>query len=92
MFAVNMTASWDWKTNISEVVINKTTDVQTGNSIPIVENAALFQSSKNDSRIYLYGGATSAINQTFPNLQGPMTTQYTLYGRHFLRRDSKLIG
>jgi len=80
MFAVNMTTSWDWKTNISEVVINRMTDTVTANPVPIVENAALFRSSENDSRIYLYGGATPAINRTFPNFQEPTVAQYSLYG------------
>jgi hypothetical protein len=93
MFAVNMTASWDWKTNISEIVINKTADPRTGNPPPIVESAALYLGPQNDSQVYLYGGVTSTINQSFPNMQLPTTTQYTLYvqlfeGLDFLLRIS----
>jgi hypothetical protein len=34
LIAVNMSTSWDWKTNISEVLINKTANVNTGTNPP----------------------------------------------------------
>ena len=34
LIAVNMTTSWDWKVNISEILINKTANVKTGTYPP----------------------------------------------------------
>jgi hypothetical protein len=78
VIAINMSASWDWKTNISEVVINKSPDPATGNDPPNVQSGTIFQGPPNDPQIYLYGGVTPSINETFPYLQWPTTNQYTL--------------
>jgi hypothetical protein len=77
VIAINMTTSWDWKTNISEVVVNKSATT-TGNYPPNVQSGALFQGPPDDPQIYLYGGATPSINQSFPKWQWPTTNQYTL--------------
>jgi hypothetical protein len=74
-----MSTSWNWKSNISEVAINKTVDAETGNPPPNVQNAAIFRGPVNDPQIYLYGGVTPSINQSFPGWQWPTTNQYTLY-------------
>ena len=78
-----MSASWDWKTNISEVVINKTTDAETDNPPPDVQSGTIFQGPLSDPQIYLYGGVTPSINQSFPQWQWPTTDQYTLYVARF---------
>jgi len=80
MIAINMSTSWDWKTNISEVAINKTVALQTGNSVPNVESAVLFHGAPDDTQIYLYGGVTPTINKSYPYWQWPTTNQYTLWG------------
>lgn len=82
VIAINMSASWDWKTNISEVVINKTAAIETGNPPPNVQSGAFFQGPPNDPQIYLYGGVTPSINQSFQYWQWPTTNQYTLWGFH----------
>lgn len=73
-----MTKSWDWKKNISEVVINKTVAEGTSNYVPIVGSGALFHGPPNDPQVYLYGGVTSALNTSFVDYQAPTTNQYAL--------------
>ena len=78
VIAINMSTSWDWKSNISEIAINLTTPLQTGNPVPRVQSAVLFQGAPDDPQIYLYGGVTPSINKSFPYWQWPTTNQYTL--------------
>ncbi|KAK7941356.1 uncharacterized protein PG986_013743, partial [Apiospora aurea] len=78
--AIDMTKSWDWKKNISEVVINKTVAEGTSNYVPKVGSGALFHGPPNDPQIYLYGGVTSALNTSFIDYQAPTTNQYALWG------------
>ena len=90
VIAINMSASWDWKTNISEVVINKTAAIETDNLPPNVQSGAFFQGPTNDPQVYLYGGVTPSINQSFPYWQWPTTNQYTLYVIPFARKCMNL--
>ncbi|KAK8035783.1 hypothetical protein PG991_001856 [Apiospora marii] len=80
VIAIDMTKSWDWKKNISEVAINKTLAEGTSNYIPIVGSGALFRGPLNDPQVYLYGGVTSALNTSFVDYQAPTTNQYALWG------------
>ncbi|KAI9740608.1 MAG: hypothetical protein M1834_005189 [Cirrosporium novae-zelandiae] len=80
IIAVNLSSSWDWKLNISQVAINKTANPTTGTSSPIFQNGALFQGPPSDSQIYLYGGATTSINTSFPDWQQTYSNQYNLWG------------
>ncbi|KAI1342152.1 hypothetical protein F5Y15DRAFT_413419 [Xylariaceae sp. FL0016] len=75
--AVNMSLSCDWKTNVTEVVLNKTTDLQTPNDVPIVQPGALFRGLEDDLQIYLYRGVTPDINTSLPGFQAPTLNQYT---------------
>ncbi|KAF2964582.1 hypothetical protein GQX73_g8986 [Xylaria multiplex] len=80
IITVDLSVSWDWKTNISEKFVEKTAALGTSNLIPIVQSGALFQGNPNDPQIYLYGGVTPDINTSFADWQGPTTNQYTLWG------------
>lgn len=62
------------------MVYAKNPPAATGNVVPQVQNAALFQGSPSDSKVYLYGGVTPTINTSFPNWQTDTTDQYTLWG------------
>ncbi len=76
-----MRTSWDWKTNVSEQVINKTVALGTSNYVPRVQSGALFHGGSgapDDPQIYLYGGVTPDVNTSFENFQAPTTNQYTL--------------
>ncbi|KAK9771907.1 putative Peptidase A1 domain-containing protein [Seiridium cardinale] len=77
---VDLRTSWNWKTNISEVPLNKSVSSGTSNLVPIVQSGALFHGLPDDPHIYLYGGATPDINTSFANWQRPTTSQYTLWG------------
>jgi len=79
MLEVDMTASWDWKSNISIVAINKTANPTTGTYPPIVMNAALYAGGATDENIYLYGGTVSFVNTSFPGFQYPQPPTYSLW-------------
>ncbi|CAJ2514047.1 Uu.00g021660.m01.CDS01 [Anthostomella pinea] len=80
VIAVDLSKSWNWKTNISEVLINKTVALGTSNSIPKVQSGALFHGTPDDDQVYLYGGVTPDVNTSFADWQAPTTNQYTLWG------------
>ncbi|KAI0198287.1 hypothetical protein F4808DRAFT_263372 [Astrocystis sublimbata] len=80
VIVVDLSASWDWKTNISEKIVEKTTALGTSNAIPVVQSGVLFQGNPSDPQIYLYGGVTSDINTSFVDWQPPTTSQYSLWG------------
>lgn len=75
---VHMNTSWDWKTNISEVALNKTLALGSSNVVPIVESGVLYQGGPNDNQVYLFGGVTTDVNTSFPGFQWPTTSQYAL--------------
>lgn len=77
---MNLSNSWDWKTNITEISINITANPATGTNPPIVEHGALYHGPISDPRIYLYGGATPDVNTSFPGYQQPTSDQYSLWG------------
>jgi hypothetical protein len=74
-----MTSSWDWKSNISIVAVNKTANPWTGTPPPLVIQAALYAGSDQDENIYLYGGTVSYLNQSFPGFQWPYPAVYSLW-------------
>ncbi|KAI9760283.1 MAG: hypothetical protein M1840_002574 [Geoglossum simile] len=74
-----MSKSWDWKTNISETILQKSENPQTGTPPPIVIDGALYSGGPDDDNIYLYGGTTSYWNTSFPDYQSPTSSQYSLW-------------
>ncbi|KAL1883407.1 hypothetical protein Plec18167_002411 [Paecilomyces lecythidis] len=74
-----MSTSWDWKSNISIVKVNKTANPQTGTFPPVVGHAALYRGGDSDNNIYLYGGTVDFTNTTFPGWQYPTSNQYSLW-------------
>lgn len=79
LLKVDLSTSWDWKTNISEVALNKTKVPSTGTAPPSLISGALYQGSTNDPRIYMYGGTTNWWNTTSPTFQAPQTKEYSLW-------------
>lgn len=79
LIAIDLSASWDWKTNISETALKKTSNPTTGSTVPSLVRGALYQGAANDSNIYLYGGTTSYINTSFPGWQPPSPSTYSLW-------------
>ncbi|KAJ8114875.1 hypothetical protein ONZ43_g4798 [Nemania bipapillata] len=80
VITVDLSVSWDWKTNISEKFVEKTSAIGTSNTIPVVQSGVLFQGSPDDPQIYLYGGVAPGINTSFVDWVGPITNQYALWG------------
>lgn len=79
MINVNLSNSWDWKTNISETVSNITADPSTGSLPPQVVRGTLYEGTQNDDSIYLYGGTTSYANTSFPGWQPPYPSANSLW-------------
>ena len=79
LIAVNMSTSWNWKTNISQGFLPKTPNPQTGTFPPVYSRGALYSSSPSDPNIYLYGGTTSFFNTSSPGYEIPYTSQYSLW-------------
>ena len=79
MINVNLSTSWDWRANISETAINITTNPTNGSVPPQVVRGTLYQGTRDDDRIYLYGGTTSFANTSFPRWQNPVAPTYSLW-------------
>lgn len=79
MINVNLSTSWDWKSNISETATNITVNPVTGSTPPQVVRGTLYQGVQGDDSIYLYGGTTSFTNTNFPGWEGPVTPTYSLW-------------
>lgn len=80
LIAIDMTKSWSFETNISEITINKTENPSTGTTAPSMFHGALYQGASNDSSIWFYGGTTpSVFGPNFPTHENPPSDQYTLW-------------
>ncbi|OAL21572.1 hypothetical protein AYO22_07968 [Fonsecaea multimorphosa] len=81
LISVDMTASWDWKTNVS---ISQNPREESG-SVPGMKwpvnlhDGSLFGGLESSTTLYMFGGTTSSFNQSFPNFEVPPTTQYGLW-------------
>lgn len=78
LIEVDLSKSWDWKTNISETYVNKT-GIANVESTPVLSRGALYGGMANDTNIYLYGGTTSYINTSDPAWEPPTSSRYTLF-------------
>src|SRR5277367_3899400 len=76
-----MTASWDWKTNVT---INGLTKKESGsvNGMPWpvnINNGALYGGTRDSNTLWSFGGTTSSFNQSFPYFEVPPTQQYAIW-------------
>ncbi|KIW24227.1 uncharacterized protein PV07_09955 [Cladophialophora immunda] len=81
LISVDMTASWDWKTNVS---ISQNARHESGSvsgmQWPVnVHDGSLFGGMDSSTTLYMFGGTTSSFNQSFPYFEIPPTTQYGLW-------------
>src|SRR5579862_5208722 len=76
---INMTDSWDWKTNVTESYIDKTKNPETGQGPPVIVRGVLYQGGSTDDNIYLYGGTTSYQNTSFFEYVPPSSSKYSLW-------------
>ncbi|KAL9125788.1 MAG: hypothetical protein Q9217_005056 [Psora testacea] len=79
LIAIDLTSSWDWKTNISENALDKDANPKTGTYPPLVSRGALYHGADADDNIYLWGGTTSYFNTSFPGFRWPLPSQYSLW-------------
>ncbi|OAL30118.1 hypothetical protein AYO20_08921 [Fonsecaea nubica] len=81
LISVDMTASWDWKTNVSiSQNARRESGSVAGMQWPVnVHDGSLFGGMESSTTLYMFGGTTSGFNQTFPNFLVPPTTQYGLW-------------
>ena len=79
MISVNLSSSWDWKSNLTEHVTNVTANPKTGTAPPHLSQGALFPGSSSDPSIYSYGGTTTWANTSFPGFQGRASATYSLW-------------
>lgn len=79
LLAIDLSQSWDWKTNISEKVVVKGKNPKTGTAPPLVSRGALYQGADDDDNFYLWGGTTSFTNTSFPGWVPPSPATYSLW-------------
>jgi Kelch motif len=76
-----MTASWDWKSNVT---INGLTKKESGSVSgmpwPVnINNGALYGGTSDSNTLWSFGGTTSSFNQSFPYFEIPPTQQYAIW-------------
>jgi hypothetical protein len=79
LIKVDLTSSWDWRTNISIQAVPKRPNPRTGADPPVVVRGALYAGAPSGSRIHEYGGTVSYMNMSFPGFQNPTSSQYALW-------------
>ncbi|KAL9103417.1 MAG: hypothetical protein Q9163_001519 [Psora crenata] len=79
LIAIDLAKSWDWKTNISTIALNKSANPETGTYPPVLSRGALYHGAEADENIYLWGGTTSDFNTSFPGYRSPLPSQYSLW-------------
>lgn len=80
LIAVDLSQSWDWKTNISQRVIAKKANPMTGSTEPNgLVRGALYHGMDADDNIYMWGGTTSYLNSSFPGWESPYVPIYSLW-------------
>ncbi|KAJ5161690.1 hypothetical protein N7492_007082 [Penicillium capsulatum] len=80
IITVDLTAFWNWKTNISITALNKTENQKTGTQQPNNIRGALYAGAYGNPDLYLYGGTVSWANRSFPGSQWPTAATYSLWG------------
>ncbi|KAJ9607384.1 hypothetical protein H2200_008457 [Cladophialophora chaetospira] len=81
LITVDMSASWDWKTNVSISQYGKTESGSVaGMKWPVnIHDGALFGGLNDSSSLTMFGGSTSGFNQSFPNYLVPPDTRYGIW-------------
>lgn len=79
LLTIDLSSSWNWKTNITETAFNITPVESTGTTPPSLTNGVLFQGSPDDPRIWMYGGTTNWWNVSAPSFQVPQPAAYSLW-------------
>jgi hypothetical protein len=78
LVVVDLTTSWDWKTNISIIGLQKTANPETGSMPPSYIRGSMYAGPATDPNIYIFGGTKSQLNKTFSN-SFPDPSTYSLW-------------
>jgi hypothetical protein len=78
LIEIDLTTSWDWKTNISVIGIDKTANPNTGTSPPSLIRGGIYGGSGADPNVYIFGGSKSQLNSSFANVY-PEPSTYSLW-------------
>lgn len=79
LIQVDMSDSWDWKTNITQRKVEKSENPSTGTFPPSLMRGAMFQGNHDDLKVYTYGGTSFLANISFPNWEPPDSSTYALW-------------
>lgn len=81
VISVDMTGSWNWRTNVSISKQSKTqSGIVEGMKWPVnIHDGALFGGQEDSGLLYMFGGTTQAFNQSFPYYLIPPTEAYSLW-------------
>ncbi|KAF2405298.1 hypothetical protein EJ06DRAFT_19966 [Trichodelitschia bisporula] len=76
---VDMSSSWDWKTNISETTRDKVENDETGSLPPnSMLRGAMYSGPAHSDVVYTFGGSKFALNTSFTDTY-PEASSYTLW-------------
>jgi hypothetical protein len=78
LIEIDLSSSWDWKTNISILGLTKTANPNTGTSPPSLLRGGMYQGGVGDPNIYIFGGTTSQLNGSFSSTY-PDPSTYSLW-------------
>jgi hypothetical protein len=78
LVVIDLTTSWDWKTNISTIGLQKTANPDTGSLPPTYVRGSIYAGPASDPNIYIFGGTKSQLNKTFSNAF-PDPSTYSLW-------------
>jgi hypothetical protein len=81
LISVDMTSSWDWKTNVSiSQFARQESGSVAGMKWPVnVHDGALYGGAVDSSTLTMFGGTTSGFNESFPNYLIPPDTRYGIW-------------
>jgi hypothetical protein len=76
--AIDNSKPWDYLINVPQSQL-PTPALEPADAPSAMVRGALFSGNSDDSRIYLYGGTTSFLNESFAGFKQPLSSQYPLW-------------
>jgi len=79
IFEIDMSASWDATTNLTEKRIGRFGNSAMDANPPNMARGALYRGPAKDRRLFTFGGSTFLANQTDPDWKPPESDDYSLW-------------
>jgi hypothetical protein len=79
IYEIDMSKSWDAKTNFTEKRIGRFGNALMGANPPNMVRGALYRGPRGDKRLFTFGGSTFLANESDPQWQAPASDQYSLW-------------